>query len=104
MECWYTIPIIIIPSIQLSSASFFPSPQAQLKAMTEDIENQKACGQLPPPLQTLSQLLPLPSKPQKVVTGRMLAAQIDSLQKSLSLGHELVSTSKNPQFSRLDKM
>ncbi|KAK3875243.1 hypothetical protein Pcinc_019843 [Petrolisthes cinctipes] len=75
-----------------------------LKEMTEDIENQKASGQLPPPLQTLSQLLPSPPKPQKVVTGNILGTQIATLQNNVKVAHELVSTAKNPHFSRLDKM
>nr|XP_053637536.1 HAUS augmin-like complex subunit 3 isoform X2 [Cherax quadricarinatus] len=82
-----------------------------LQAFTKKHEEQKAAGQLPLPLVTLSRLLPVAAKQQsqeehtaETVTGEYLHKQVAMLQKGLDVAREQVVTARNPQFSCLSRM
>ncbi|KAK8733546.1 hypothetical protein OTU49_006350 [Cherax quadricarinatus] len=82
-----------------------------LQAFTKKHEEQKAAGQLPLPLVTLSRLLPVAAKQQsqeehtaEAVTGEYLHKQVAMLQKGLDVAREQVVTARNPQFSCLSRM
>nr|XP_045595902.1 HAUS augmin-like complex subunit 3 [Procambarus clarkii]XP_045595903.1 HAUS augmin-like complex subunit 3 [Procambarus clarkii]XP_045595904.1 HAUS augmin-like complex subunit 3 [Procambarus clarkii] len=84
---------------------------SHLQGLTKEHGEHKASGQLPLPLMTLSHLLAGVAKPQPKeeqiggpVTGKYLQKQVAMLQKDLDVGREQVSTTRNPQFSRLNRM
>lgn len=79
--------------------------------MIKENEEQKALGQLPLPLVTLSQLLPNTSKLKLqdeqmdgIVSARILQKQAAVLQSAFNTAREQVTTARNPQFSRLNRM
>ncbi|XP_071521217.1 uncharacterized protein dgt3 isoform X1 [Panulirus ornatus] len=80
-------------------------------AMVKEHKEQKGVGQLPPPLVTLSHLLPITSKLKLqdeqvdgVVNAKILQKQASMLQSAINTAREHVSTARNPQFSRLNRM
>lgn len=80
-------------------------------AMVKEHKEQKGVGQLPPPLVTLSHLLPITSKLKLqdeqvdgVVNAKILQKQASMLQSAINTAREQVSTARNPQFSRLNRM
>ena len=83
-----------------------------MEKLNEEHDKEKATGHLPPPLVTLSQILPSVSCPQlgteshleTPVNSDMLMKQVKALNKALTFAKEQISTARNPQFSRLSRM